>query len=333
MREGDHVESRLITPDDLDACTEWSLVHSRAIARDTPWHCSLHPRRVQWMASRELGAPELRVHHVDGVAVAVSQLQVGYWANQDVATGEVMVDPEHRRMGLGTQVIRGLEKRAEGLSCRRLVFDGRDLPATREFADRNGYAVDLAGLARCLHLSKVDWDDFSALLSSAATQSADYEFLRLSGPTPAEFLPGLVEVFNALKDAPVGAAPLEEDVFNAERIHSTERHYSGPENRFWQIIARHRRSGELVGHTVVVVDSLTPTHAEQHETSVKRKHRGHRLGLRLKAEMLALLQAEEPQLEAITTWNAKSNVHMGRVNDELGFEVMSEWIDVQRGLC
>ncbi len=84
---------------------------------------------------------------------------------------------------------------------------------------------------------------------------------------------------------------------------------------------------------MVVVDSLTPTHAEQHETSVKRKHRGHRLGLRLKAEMLALLQAEEPQLEAITTWNAKDNVHMGRVNDELGFEVMSEWIDVQRGLC
>lgn len=55
--------------------------------------------------------------------------------------------------------------------------------------------------------------------------------------------------------------------------------------------------------------------------------------MRLKAEMLALLQAEEPQLEAITTWNAKDNVHMGRVNDELGFEVMSEWIDVQRGLC
>lgn len=284
------------------------------------------------MASRELGAPELRLHQVDGVAVAVSQLQVGYWDNRDIATGEVMVDPAHRRMGLGTKVVRVLEERATELSCRRLVLDGRDLPATREFAESNGYAVDLVGLSRCLHLSKVDWPALSDQILSAATQSADYEFLRLPGPTPAEYLPGLVEVFNALKDAPVGAAELEEDVFTAERIASTERHYSGLENRFWQIIARHRQSGELAGHTVVVVDALTPTHAEQHETSVKRTHRGHRLGWRLKAEMLAWLRVEEPQLQAITTWNAKSNVHMGRVNDELGFEVMSEWIDVQRAL-
>jgi hypothetical protein len=54
---------------------------------------------------------------------------------------------------------------------------------------------------------------------------------------------------------------------------------------------------------------------------VARRHRGHRLGLLLKAEMLELLAVREPGLERIATWNAASNLHMIAINEQLGFEV------------
>ena len=48
----------------------------------------------------------------------------------------------------------------------------------------------------------------------------------------------------------------------------------------------------------------------QHDTSVVRSHRGHRLGLLLKADMMRWLAEVEPQLETVDTFNAESNAHM-----------------------
>jgi RimJ/RimL family protein N-acetyltransferase len=80
----------------------------------------------------------------------------------------------------------------------------------------------------------------------------------------------------------------------------------------------------------VVVDGERPTLAEQHDTSVVRAHRGHRLGLLLKAEMLLWLAEAEPQLERIYTWNAESNGHMIAVNDRLGYRPMGRSLEFQR---
>ena len=52
-----------------------------------------------------------------------------------------------------------------------------------------------------------------------------------------------------------------------------------------------------------------------------RAHRGHRLGLLLKAAMLELLLEREPQLEAIETYNAETNAHMVGINETLGYQV------------
>ena len=74
--------------------------------------------------------------------------------------------------------------------------------------------------------------------------------------------------------------------------------------RVYRVAARHRGSGELVGHTVLVVESERPGWGWQFDTSVVRAHRGHRLGLLLKADMLRWLADAEPQLRIVDTWNA-----------------------------
>ena len=78
------------------------------------------------------------------------------------------------------------------------------------------------------------------------------------------------------------------------------------------------------------MDEERPTIGHQHDTAVAREHRGHRLGLLLKADMLQWLRAEEPQLETIDTFNAESNSHMVSVNERLGYRVMGRELAFQR---
>jgi hypothetical protein len=70
------------------------------------------------------------------------------------------------------------------------------------------------------------------------------------------------------------------------------------------------------------VDPLDADSAFQELTAVARPHRGHRLGLLVKAAMLELLAAHEPQLTQIVTLTAEDNEHMNAINTELGFEIL-----------
>ena len=81
---------------------------------------------------------------------------------------------------------------------------------------------------------------------------------------------------------------------------------------------------------MVAVDVERPHLAGQHDTSVVRAHRGHRLGLLLKLEMLRWLDEAEPQVEQIDTWNAESNDHMVDVNETLGYRIMGRGLEYQK---
>jgi hypothetical protein len=97
-------------------------------------------------------------------------------------------------------------------------------------------------------------------------------------------------------------------------------------------MARERSSGVLAGHTVVSVDADNPGFGAQYDTSVLADHRGHRLGLLLKIEMLRWLGDTEPQLRVLDTWNAASNDHMIDVNEQLGYVVVGSAVEWQKHL-
>ena len=83
---------------------------------------------------------------------------------------------------------------------------------------------------------------------------------------------------------------------------------------------------------MVAVDVEDPRIAHQHDTSVVRAHRGHRLGLLLKAEMMRWLAEAEQEIEYLDTWNAESNEHMVAVNERLGFRAVGRELAFQRRL-
>ena len=134
----------------------------------------------------------------------------------------------------------------------------------------------------------------------------------------------------AINDAPIDDLDIEDEAFPAERIRNYEDATINSGHRLYRVIARHRETKELAGHTVVAVDAETPTLAHQHDTAVVRAHRGHRLGLLVKADLMRWLAVAEPQVESIDTWNAESNEKMIEVNERLGYVRVSRQLEFQK---
>ena len=136
----------------------------------------------------------------------------------------------------------------------------------------------------------------------------------------------------AINDAPIDDLDIEDEVFPPERVRAYEDAQEARGLLIHRVFARHRETGELAGHTVVVVDSERPQLGEQEDTSVVRAHRGHRLGLLLKADMNLWLREVQPQLETIDTWNAESNSHMIALNELVGYQVMGREFEFQKSI-
>jgi hypothetical protein len=89
------------------------------------------------------------------------------------------------------------------------------------------------------------------------------------------------------------------------------------------VMARHRATGDWAGQSMLCVNEFSPAEAFQEDTSVVRAHRGHRLGLLMKAAMLRWVGDERPEVGTIDTWNAAGNHHMIAVNERLGATVVA----------
>ena len=159
-----------------------------------------------------------------------------------------------------------------------------------------------------------------------------YDLVRREGRTPDHELEAVADMVSAINDAPTDDLDIEDEVFSPERVRDYESAQLGRGRRLFRVVARHRASGQLAGNTVVVVDGERPELGEQHDTSVVRAHRGHRLGLLLKCDMNLWLRELQPQLREIDTWNAESNDHMISVNEALGYRAVGRQLEVQRSI-
>jgi RimJ/RimL family protein N-acetyltransferase len=179
----------------------------------------------------------------------------------------------------------------------------------------------------------LDWSRLDRAAGQALPRAAGYEFLRLPSPVPDELLPAVVGLTAAINDAPTEDLDFEDEVFSPERIRAYETAQAAHGRRVYRVVARERGPGELAGHTVVAVEGEQPWLAWQHDTSVARAHRGHRLGLLVKIEMLRWLRETEPQLRVLDTGNAASNAHMIGVNETLGYQVVARSVEWQAHLA
>ena len=321
-------------PDDAAAVRRYVEVANAVRAADSPW---VHPLTLH-------GATGLLRHHwdgeppvpflatVDGVPVGLAEWHVSFYDNLHVAGLTVEVHPDHRRRGHGSALLDALVERTRAAGRTSLCIDAWESDAARAFAARHKFELKSVEVNRRQLLADVDQALVDRLHGEAAAVAAAYELVRCPPRTPDDQLDAMAAMAASINDAPLDGLDLEDEAFTAERVRAYERAHAERGCLVHRLVARHRETGELVGETVVVVDLERPHLAQNHDTSVVREHRGHRLGMLLKAGMLQWLREEQPQVVSIDTWNAASNRFMIDVNEQLGYRVLGWGLVFQRNI-
>lgn len=321
-------------PDDAAALQAWVDISNAVQHADSPWEHGTTLLRTEarfrhgW--DGEPAVPYLA--RVDGTVVGGGSLSISEYDNLHLAWFDVMVHPDHRRQGYGSAILSFLEDEARRLGRTSAGIGGWESDATRGFAERHGYEKKHQAINRRQYLADVDRTELDKRYDEALPYAADYVLERLRLPTPDDQLDEMAEMTSAINDAPTDDLDIEDEVFNAERIKGYEAACEARRERAYRVVARHVPTGQLAGQTVVVVESERPTLGDQHDTSVVGSHRGHRLGLLLKVDMLRWLAEAEPQVEMIDTFNAESNDHMIGVNEALGYRIMGRELAFQKSL-
>jgi len=303
-------------------------------AVDSPWS---HPTTVTTFTKMlrhgwDGEAPRAFVARDEGRVVGMSDFWVSEWDNTDLAWLGVSVHPDARRRGVGTALLTAMFDLARETGRSKVGIDGWDAAAPRGFAEAHGLERKSQAINRRQILADIDGDVVTKLYDEAAKAAVDYELLRIAGRTPDELMDKVVVMTSAINDAPTDDLDIEDEVFTAERVRGYETAVTAEGDRMYRLVAQHRDTGELAGHTVVKVEKERPAISHQHDTSVVRGHRGHRLGLLLKAGMLQWLAEVEPRVETVDTWNAESNDHMIAVNEKLGYQILGRGLQFQRSL-
>ncbi len=328
------MELREVGAEDADGIAELVRLTNAARAVDSPFQMVATAYSVE-MAIRHGWDGEPGRHLLAAAAgdvvgsVVVSTTE---YDNPELAFLDLVIDPALRRRGHGSALLEAAldvcrEMNRPNVTAEAWYDDGVDA-----FARARGFRRAMVSARRRHDLLDLPDGLVDELRAEAQPHARDYELVRIHGRTPDELVERLAEAAAAINDAPLDDLDIEDDAFPPERIRAYEDAQLARGPVLYRVIALHRDSGEIAGHTVVAVDPEQPTYGEQHDTSVVARHRGHRLGQLLKADMVSWLREVEPQLAHVDTWNAVSNEHMIGVNERLGYRLLAQGALYQRRL-
>jgi RimJ/RimL family protein N-acetyltransferase len=326
-----------VSPDDPTAVARFTEITNAALAVDDPEQT---PAIAELVAGNlaygwDLEPGEAYLYHPDDAAdpVGAFQLNAPKRDNRHLVHGGVVVHPDHRRQGHGTVMAEEIIRRARELG-RNTVWGGcwADDAGAATFLKKHGFAYASHDARRFQYLAELDHAQLDRLYDQAQQKAADYELVRLQIPTDDEILAELVEVTAAINDAPMGDLTFEDEKFDLQRLKDFEYAAQAKGERMYRVFARHKRTGAVGGHTVMDVQPKLPTYGGQYDTAVHRDHRGHRLGMLLKLEMMRWMAEVEPQLERIETWNHADNRYMIDVNEAIGYRLSRVSDDYERKL-
>jgi len=267
----------------------------------------------------------------DGAVAAWYSAEFPHRENQDRVPLDITVHPELRRRGLGTALLRHAAGRASAGGRVILAGEAQEESPGEAFARQAGGALGLVDVRRVLELPKIPAGTIAQLREGAAKAAAGYSLVRWEGGVPEERLDQVAALHNVLSDAPTDPG-LEPTVWTADRVRvrMNARQARIPARRY-SLAAVHDASGEMAALTVMAVHDEVPDWGHQLLTAVTRPHRGHRLGLLVKAAMMEWLATADPAVERIVTWNAASNRHMIAINEQLGYQVWGRpyrWVEL-----
>jgi RimJ/RimL family protein N-acetyltransferase len=257
-----------------------------------------------------------------GEAVGCCRLTLPQRDNREVAFCDVLVTPERRRSGIGSALLAHCADNTRQADRARLRAMAVDRSAGEAFARAKGASGGIDEVMRAMEIDASLPARVAELRAGALTLAAGYEMLSWQAPTPDEYLGELAELHRLFADAPMDEG-MEPMAMDPDRLRSMEDAMLAVGVKRYTVVARHAADGQLVALTEIATDPETPEWGFQLLTSVRREHRGHRLGLLVKIAMLEVLAEREPGLRHIFTGNAGANEHMIAINEQLGYRIVA----------
>jgi GNAT superfamily N-acetyltransferase len=274
----------------------------------------------------------LLARDASGRPLGYCQIELPRWDNVTLAGFDLVVDPSRLDSGAADALLDAAESVAVDVGRTSAVAGSWRDTELVTVMERRGYEVGSAAAQRRLLPGKLDWASLDALYEQSLQRSSEYDVLEVPSPVPAEHVEGLLELQRAMNDAPLDSLEIEDQNWSEARFRLLEQAMAARGVEPVRLVARRRADGAYAGFTVVEIEQERPHLGFQDDTGVIRAHRGNRLGMRLKIEMLRLLRDRHPGIVQIDTWNAESNDHMISVNDALGCFVVGRTVELQRGL-
>lgn len=303
-------------------------------AVDAPF---LHPDTVEMVAAdlrwgHDQSPSEHHLLRDGGEVVGWAGVYTFVHDNLDLAWLVGGVHPDRRKAGLGSTLLEHALGRCRELGRTSIGADAWEGSPGVEFLAHHGFDRKSQAILRRQEVDALEPGLVEDLHAHALLKASNYELLYFEGPLPDEIISDYAAMAASINDAPLDDLELEDDVYSPERGRLVEEAQQGRNRDHLRIAARHRDTGELAGHTEVVVERWAPSVAHQLDTAVAPAHRGHRLGLLLKSAMVLWLRERNPDVRTVDTWNAESNGYMIQVNEQLGYRVLARELQFQTRL-
>jgi GNAT superfamily N-acetyltransferase len=315
--------------DDVRAFNDWYAVVLEtwvdAWPGDPPWAGAEEMRAV--LRDRDYEHRELFVNRdARGDVTGAAEVRMPQKENLQLAEIAISVPPPSRGRGIGRALLEGAEALASANGRHVLIvstFGRRATLASRDarFAAAAGYSPARSEVRRELRLP-VDPALLESLEREHIGAASGYEVVSWWRHCPDELVESRARLSSTLTaDEPHGDLDVESEHHDVERVRRWEQDLEKMGRDLAGSGAVSRATGELAAFTEIGLPLPGQDLAMQFATVVAREDRGHRLGILVKIANLKLIAEHLSQPSRVCTWNAESNEHMIRVNEEIGFVV------------
>lgn len=260
----------------------------------------------------------------DGPALALLNMSFELDQNTDLANALFAMPRALRDSGVGQFALREARRLAAEEGRTRLVTDFSERVEPEAFCLGAGGKHVFTAIRSVLDLAAVDREQYAQWAAPSA-KNADYRLVRWVDRCPEELAETYARAGAAMDDAPLENMALERPKPTVERMRAIEKHtIAYGVRRFVQ--AAVDAAGEIAGFHMFVSVPDEPEVLDVWDTCVVREHRGHGLGMRIKAAAGLWALEELPEARWVHTFNNHGNTHMLNVNDAFGYRRAEKWL-------